>query len=134
MVENTEIVSKEEGPKGPINLFALFPKLKLQFPFWKQQEPQPRLVAVEDEASKTGKPAIAMFPKAEPVVPTVAVETEEPMTRTSNPIIVWQVYALGGFLVLKWIWARWQERRDEKEDENDDEKEDENEDEKGGVF
>ncbi|KAK9911760.1 hypothetical protein M0R45_035651 [Rubus argutus] len=72
-----------------------------------------------------------MFPKAEPVVPTVAVETEEPMTRTSNPIIVWQVYALGGFLVLKWIWARWQERRDEKEDENDDEKEDENEDEKG---
>lgn len=22
-----------------------------------------------------------------------------------------QVYALGGFLVLRWIWARWKERR-----------------------
>lgn len=94
MAENTEIVSKEEGPKGPINLFSLLPKFKLQFPFWKQQEPQPGVVAVEDEASKTGtqKPAIARFPKAEPVVPTVAVETEEPMTRTSNPIIVWQAW------------------------------------------
>lgn len=36
-----------------------------------------------------------------------------------------QVYALGGFLVLKWIWARWQERRDQKEEGNEDEKEDE---------
>jgi hypothetical protein len=22
------------------------------------------------------------------------------------------VYALGGFIVLKWIWARWQERNE----------------------
>lgn len=42
-----------------------------------------------------------------------------------------QVYALGGFLVLKWIWARWQERRrDQNEDENDDENDDDKEDEK----
>lgn len=41
-----------------------------------------------------------------------------------------QVYALGGFLVLKWIWARWQERRDQKEEGNEDENEDEKEDEK----
>ncbi|PRQ56342.1 hypothetical protein RchiOBHm_Chr1g0334731 [Rosa chinensis] len=123
MAENTEIVSRDEGPKKPINLFALFPKFKLQFPFWKQQEQKPGVVPVEDEATNTGtqKPVTVRFPKAQPVVPTVAAEVEEPVTKTSNPIIVWQVYALGGFLVLKWIWARWQERKDKKEESSDDE-------------
>lgn len=25
-------------------------------------------------------------------------------------LLVFQVYALGGFMVLKWMWARWRER------------------------
>ncbi|KAL6124721.1 hypothetical protein ACLB2K_077232 [Fragaria x ananassa] len=114
MAENTEIVSKQDSPQKPINLFTLFSNFKPQFPFWKQQQPKP----VEHEASSTDsqKPVSVRFPKAQPVVPTVASEVEEPMTKTSHPIIVWQVYALGGFLVLKWIWARWQERKEQKED------------------
>ncbi|KAI5344291.1 hypothetical protein PRUPE_2G091100 [Prunus persica] len=132
MAENTEIVSKEEDPKGPKNLFSLFPKFKLQFPFLKQ-EPKAG-VAVEDEPmkavagdegleSKTQKPDTVRFPKAQLVVPPpVAVENEEPSTKTSNPIILWQVYAIGGFLVLRWIWARWNERRDRKEGSSDDER------------
>lgn len=27
-------------------------------------------------------------------------------------ILLFQVYALGGFLVLKWAWARWNERNE----------------------
>ncbi|CAL9005831.1 unnamed protein product [Prunus brigantina] len=138
MAENTEIVSKEEDPKGPKNLFSLFPKFKLQFPFLKQEskagvavEDEPTKAVAGDEGleSKTQKPDTVRFPKAQLVVPPpVAVENEEPSTKTSNPIILWQawffelyVYAIGGFLVLRWIWARWNERRDRKEGSSDDE-------------
>ncbi|XP_008232032.1 PREDICTED: uncharacterized protein LOC103331200 [Prunus mume] len=132
MAENTEIVSKEEDPKGPKNLFSLFPKFKLQFPFLKQEskagvavEDEPTKAVAGDEGleSKTQKPDTVRFPKAQLVVPPpVAVENEEPSTKTSNPIILWQVYAIGGFLVLRWIWARWNERRDRKEGSSDDER------------
>lgn len=102
MAENTEIVSKEEDPKGPKNLFSLFPKFKLQFPFLKQESKAG--VAVEDEPAKavagdkgleseTQKPDTVRFPKAQLVVPPpVAVENEEPSTKTSNPIILWQAW------------------------------------------
>ncbi|CAB4269087.1 unnamed protein product [Prunus armeniaca] len=102
MAENTEIVSKEEDPKGPKNLFSLFPKFKLQFPFLKQEskagvavEDEPTKAVAGDEGleSKTQKPDTVRFPKAQLVVPPpVAVENEEPSTKTSNPIILWQAW------------------------------------------
>ncbi|KAM1262957.1 hypothetical protein ACFX13_028685 [Malus domestica] len=128
MAENTEIVIKEDGPKGPKNLFSLFPKFKLQFPFLKQ-EPEGVVVADEprkaDEGTESNiqKPVVVSFPKAQVAAPPpVAVEYEEPVTKTSNPIIFWQLSALGGYLVLRWIWARWQERRDKKDGSSDDER------------
>ncbi|TQD82561.1 hypothetical protein C1H46_031877 [Malus baccata] len=128
MAENTEIVIKEDGPKGPKNLFSLFPKFKLQFPFLKQ-EPEGVIIADEprkaDEGTESNiqKPVVVSFPKAQVVAPPpVAVEYEEPITKTSNPIIFWQLSALGGYLVLRWIWARWQERRDKKDGSSDDER------------
>lgn len=51
------------------------------------------------------------------------VEAEPSSGSTSNSLVIWQVYALGGFLVLKWAWARWNERNatsDKKEEEEDD--------------
>ncbi|KAM2004032.1 hypothetical protein ACFX15_027527 [Malus domestica] len=128
MAENTEIVIKEDGPKGPKNLFSLFPKFNLQFPFLKQ-EPEGVVVADEprkaDEGTESNiqKPVVVSFPKAQVAAPPpVAVEYEEPITKTSNPIIFWQLSALGGYLVLRWIWARWQERRDKKDGSSDDER------------
>ncbi|XP_068344629.1 uncharacterized protein [Pyrus communis] len=127
MAENTEIVIKEDGPKGPKNLFSLFPKCKLQFPFLKQ-EPEGVVVAdvprKADEGTESNiqKPVVVSFPKEQVAAPPpVAVEFEEPITKTSNPIIFWQLSALGGYLVLRWIWARWQERRDKKDGSSDDE-------------
>ncbi|KAM1140041.1 hypothetical protein ACFX13_040869 [Malus domestica] len=128
MAENTEIVIKEDDPKGPKNLFSLFPKFKLQLPFLKQ-EPEAASVVVAEEPrkpeegteSKTPKPVIVSFPKAQVVAPPpVAVECEDPITKTSNPIILWQLSALGGYLVLRWLWARWQEKRDKKDGSSDD--------------
>ncbi|KAL5569525.1 hypothetical protein UlMin_026100 [Ulmus minor] len=125
MAENTEIASKNVDPKEPTNIFSFLSKLKLQLPFLKQ-EPKEGVVVVGDEEgnrSESRKPDVVTFPKAQLVVPPpVAVENEE-TGKTSNPIIIWQVYALGGFLVLRWIWARWNERKGQKEDsdDNDDE-------------
>ncbi|KAF3434134.1 hypothetical protein FNV43_RR25237 [Rhamnella rubrinervis] len=130
MAENTGIVSKEEDPKAPSNGFSLFPKFNLQLPFFKQQ-PKKAGVSVEDEPTKavlgddenqtkSQKPEMVSFPKAQPVFPPpLAVENEE-HGKTSNPVILWQVYALGGFLVLRWIWARWNERKAGKKDSSDD--------------
>ncbi|CAF2268588.1 unnamed protein product [Brassica rapa] len=39
-------------------------------------------------------------------------EAEGSSGRTSNSFVLWQVYALGGFLVLKWACARWNERKE----------------------
>ncbi|ESQ45277.1 hypothetical protein EUTSA_v10010807mg [Eutrema salsugineum] len=49
-------------------------------------------------------------------------ESEVSSSKTSNSLVIWQVYALGGFLVLKWAWARWNERneRSDKKDTTDD--------------
>ncbi|KAG7560561.1 hypothetical protein ISN45_Aa05g020790 [Arabidopsis thaliana x Arabidopsis arenosa] len=47
----------------------------------------------------------------------IKFEAEPSPGRTSNSVILWQVYALGGFLVLKWAWARWNERN-ERSDKN----------------
>ncbi|RXI06559.1 hypothetical protein DVH24_025695, partial [Malus domestica] len=110
MAENTEIVIKEDGPKGPKNLFSLFPKFKLQFPFLKQ-EPEGVVVADEprkaDEGTESNiqKPVVVSFPKAQVAAPP--------------PVAL---SALGGYLVLRWIWARWQERRDKKDGSSDDER------------
>ncbi|CAH8385222.1 unnamed protein product [Eruca vesicaria subsp. sativa] len=53
-------------------------------------------------------------------------EAEPSSGSTSNSLVIWQVYALGGFLVLKWAWARWNERNDKKKttDGNDDAEDD----------
>ncbi|KAK9911894.1 hypothetical protein M0R45_035774 [Rubus argutus] len=108
MAENTEIVSKEE-PKGSINLFSLFSKLKLQFPFWKQQEPQQGWWLLK---MKLVRP-----------VGSGTFSLQSPSGLRS-----WR-----GFWFVKWIWARWQERRDQNEDEKDDEKVESSDDEKSSV-
>ncbi|XP_031500877.1 uncharacterized protein LOC116264673 [Nymphaea colorata] len=43
--------------------------------------------------------------------PPLKLETEE-SAEGVNPSNMWQVYALGGFMILRWIWARWRERKD----------------------
>ncbi|KAJ4890107.1 hypothetical protein Rs2_29855 [Raphanus sativus] len=48
------------------------------------------------------------------------VEAEPSSGTTSNSLVIWQVYALGGFLVLKWAWARWNERNEKKKSTDDD--------------
>ena len=98
MADNTEIVTNQVNPEEPKNVFSIFPKFKLQFPFFKQ-EPKPGFVAegegkesvAVDDERESSKPDMVRFPKAQLVVsPPVAVENEE-TGKTSNPVILWQV-------------------------------------------
>ncbi|KAJ7974960.1 Dihydrolipoamide acetyltransferase component of pyruvate dehydrogenase complex [Quillaja saponaria] len=123
MAESTEIVNKGEDPKAPKNIFSLLPKFKLEFPFLKPNPPNTQTTTGKDEVktkvvvdddggigNESQKPNVVRYPKRELVVPPpLEVEAEE--SGTSNPVILWQVYALGGFIVLRWIWAKWNERR-----------------------
>ncbi|XP_059429447.1 uncharacterized protein LOC132163252 [Corylus avellana] len=122
MADNTEIESSKEDPKTPRNLFSLFPKFKLEFPFLKPgpkaevgvKEEVKREIVVggnEGEEGMVEKPDVVKFAERKAFAPPpLVVEAEESSAKTSNPVILWQVYALGGFLVLRWMWARWQER------------------------
>ncbi|XP_039685784.1 uncharacterized protein [Medicago truncatula] len=59
-------------------------------------------------------PNVVTFPKTQ-----LAVVSEQPLqaesqissTKTSNPLILYQVYAVGAFFISRWIWARWNERK-----------------------
>ncbi|KAJ0976785.1 hypothetical protein J5N97_012259 [Dioscorea zingiberensis] len=64
-------------------------------------------------------PARVTFPGAElqtsgssPSSPLLKLQVEE-SAEGMSPHNMWQVYTLGGFMVLRWVWARWRERRGE---------------------
>ncbi|MCD7468919.1 hypothetical protein HAX54_007473 [Datura stramonium] len=69
-------------------------------------DPKPTASGEEEE-----KPAVVKFPRQD--LPSLKLESEgaEPNT---NPVVLWQVYAIGGFFVLRWAWSRWKERRGNK--------------------
>ncbi|XP_009115931.1 uncharacterized protein LOC103841161 [Brassica rapa] len=83
--------------------------------------PKPTVGVSKDKETQNSTVSFPYNPpkSAEPL----KVEAEPSSGSTSNSLVIWQVYALGGFLVLKWAWARWNERNatsDKKEEEEDD--------------
>ncbi|XP_071734620.1 uncharacterized protein [Rutidosis leptorrhynchoides] len=52
-------------------------------------------------------------------VSPLKLESEDAEKKT-NPVILWQVYAIGGFFILKWAWGRWNECRERKKPSNED--------------
>ncbi|XP_031278575.1 uncharacterized protein LOC116137031 [Pistacia vera] len=128
MAENADNATKKQESK---NILSLFPKFELKLPFLNKQPKQVESVGVK-EGQKTSvesenvsvKPSLVRFPdSARQIIPArLEFEAEEPAGRTSNPVVLWQVYALGGFLVLRWVWARWKERKEQaaKKDSSDD--------------
>ncbi|XP_078441601.1 uncharacterized protein LOC144711465 [Wolffia australiana] len=59
------------------------------------------------------QPTKVIFPlalKHQKAVEPLKLEVEE-SAESTNPQSMWQVYALGGFMVMSWFWGRWKERR-----------------------
>ncbi|CAI0442473.1 unnamed protein product [Linum tenue] len=66
----------------------------------------------DQQDSEITKPVLVRVPNARPAVSPMEVQVSENTKKTHNPVIIWQVYALGGFIVLQWVWARWNERKE----------------------
>ncbi|XP_054786201.1 uncharacterized protein LOC129292638 [Prosopis cineraria] len=130
MAKNSEIVIKEEDPKAPRFVFPFFPNFKFDLPFLKPNPSKPveasgkaverRTSMDEGTGNETAKPSFVRFPKTQLVVPPPMETEAEESAKTSNPIIIWQVYALGAILVSRWVWARWNERKPKGRNPNDD--------------
>ncbi|CAD6227903.1 unnamed protein product [Miscanthus lutarioriparius] len=76
-----------------------------------------------DAGARRGPPStVRFFPDAERhkarQPPSIKLEEEEgvpppPTTEEEMaPRNLWQVYALGAFIVLRWAWAKWKENQD----------------------
>ncbi|XP_021890639.1 uncharacterized protein LOC110809191 [Carica papaya] len=132
MAEDTGADARTTSPKP---LFSFFPKIDFKtLPFFNllpnpdaklKEEKQPKAPIAGDGEGESGKTSVGRvsFPNVAPKVPEpLGLEAEESAGRTSNPVVLWQVYALGGFLILRWVWARWTERneRDAKKESPDD--------------
>uniref|UniRef100_A0A1J3DBW6 Uncharacterized protein n=1 Tax=Noccaea caerulescens TaxID=107243 RepID=A0A1J3DBW6_NOCCA len=74
--------------------------------------PKPTVVSGEKDRQNSTVETVS-FPYNPPTnTEPLKVEAEVSSGKTSNSLVIWQVYALGGFLVLKWAWARWNERNE----------------------
>ncbi|KAE8713870.1 putative Aspartate/glutamate/uridylate kinase family protein [Hibiscus syriacus] len=121
---NKEIQSKAENPLGPRNFFSMFPKVDLKFPLFYQPSKKPEVSVKKEEEIEILKPSSLFLGNRRKIPGPLEFEAEECLGRTSNPIVLWQVYAIGGIFLVKWIWARWKERKEmgsKKESPNEDE-------------
>ncbi|KAJ1287257.1 hypothetical protein BS78_03G417100 [Paspalum vaginatum] len=81
--------------------------------------------AADVEARRAPPSTVRFVPDAERnkarQAPPIKLEEEEgapppPATEEEMaPRNLWQVYALGSFIVLRWAWAKWKENQDRKD-------------------
>ncbi|OAY38939.1 uncharacterized protein LOC110623931 [Manihot esculenta] len=119
-----EIVTQQDSSEEPKNLFSFLKRFGLKLPVFNEDKKAPSKSVVKDEAEMAvggdgeadntkQRPNFVRFPNAHPIIPPpLDIELEESSGKTHNPVIIWQVYALGGFIILKWVWARWKERKE----------------------
>ncbi|XP_022133498.1 uncharacterized protein LOC111006063 [Momordica charantia] len=122
----------EETPKSPLplNWFSFLPKFQFRLPLPVFDAKKPPAAVVDEGQNQEAlanddarKPEFVRFPKADVAVASVEAEADI-SGKTSNPAVIWQVYALGGFLILSWAWARWKERRPQRRPNDDEDDED----------
>ncbi|KAJ9540217.1 hypothetical protein OSB04_026723 [Centaurea solstitialis] len=130
----TLIVTKtdEESNRPPNPFNAIFSKftqlLDFRFPPLPPAKKDPAKVVTESKATVHGdevvevkKSVTVTYPDAarNKAVAPLKLESEEAEQET-NPVVLWQVYAIGGFFILKWAWGRWNERRARKKPSDED--------------
>ncbi|XP_076914564.1 uncharacterized protein LOC143573617 [Bidens hawaiensis] len=81
----------------------------------------PPPVKVETEAGKTvvrggelaeeEKPVTVRFGEPRPTTVAPLKLEAKGVDKETKPAVLWQVYAIGGFFILKWALAKWNERR-----------------------
>ncbi|XP_051116618.1 uncharacterized protein LOC127241540 [Andrographis paniculata] len=123
-------MEESEGEKNnPIIVFFtnLLSGIKLPFPpkntASEKDEPAVAAVRAEEplivkspaaEEDESGKPGVVAFPRRNFVPLKLEEADAEAAERSTNPAVLWQVYAIGGFFVLRWAWKRWNEHKGQK--------------------
>ncbi|KAH6761898.1 hypothetical protein C2S52_019331 [Perilla frutescens var. hirtella] len=130
-MEDSKNLAYPQEQKNPFIIFVtnLLSSIKLPFPPKKNgaksepavadsQAAEPVKVSPPVAVDDDSKPGFVKFPRQnlEPV--KLEAEADE-AGQTTNPLILWQVYALGGFLVMRWAWMRWNERKGQKKSDGD---------------
>ncbi|KAK9688871.1 hypothetical protein RND81_09G017500 [Saponaria officinalis] len=100
--QNNPFVFLFNIPQCIVNKFMSFNKKKV--------ETEKSVKRVDNEEISAKNPDFVKFPLIKQEIPPIKLESEE-VHEDTNPIILWQVYALGGFIILKWAWGKWQERK-----------------------
>ncbi|KAK6144688.1 hypothetical protein DH2020_021508 [Rehmannia glutinosa] len=115
---------EEEKDKNPIIVFFsnLLGAIKLPFPPKKDngadieppaassQAEKPIKIKPAEAVDEGNKPDVVTFPRQSFEPLKLEAEAEE-AERSTNPVLLWQVYAIGGFFILRWAWTRWNERK-----------------------
>ncbi|KAL6554334.1 hypothetical protein OROMI_020007 [Orobanche minor] len=131
MEDSKNLSYQPEEQKNPFIIFYtnLISSIKLPFPPKKNgaksepaatdyQAADPLKLTPPVAADDDRKPDYVKFPRQN--LEPVKLESEANIAgQTTDPLILWQVYALGGFLVLRWAWRRWHERKGQKKPGND---------------
>eukprot|EP00250_Pteridium_aquilinum_P014705 c22150_g1_i1 orf=665-997(-) len=69
--------------------------------------------------STTPPPALVRLPRSSIQKSSISFTVEDTGDQQASKNL-WQVYALGGFMVGRWMWVRWKERRDARSADDDD--------------
>ncbi|GFQ00350.1 hypothetical protein PHJA_002179000 [Phtheirospermum japonicum] len=121
--------NQREEEKNPILVFFtnLFSAIKLPFPQKNKKndgakiEPaaaEPiRIQPAEVENESNNKAAVVTFPR-HTYAPLKLEAEAEGAERTTNPVILWQVYAIGSYYILRWAWIKWNERKGQNRSDN----------------
>ncbi|KAL6503683.1 hypothetical protein OROGR_025606 [Orobanche gracilis] len=131
MEEPKNCVYQEDEEKNPllVYLLNLFGSIKLPFPqknkngklesaSGSSQAEEPIMVKPDNVENEIIKPSVVTFPR-QSFVPLKLEGEAEGDERSTNPVILWQVYAIGGFYILKWAWTRWNEQKGQKKSDED---------------
>ncbi|XP_047323796.1 uncharacterized protein LOC124927437 [Impatiens glandulifera] len=115
LADNSGIATIDDVNQRKIQnpILSLFPNLPIfNFLFQNQDSTKQETTTPAKEETKQ-KPSFVKLPSSLPIVPSLKLEEgeESEQPEQTNPVVLWQVYALGGVLVLKWIISRWKERR-----------------------
>ncbi|CAH1435033.1 unnamed protein product [Lactuca virosa] len=129
--ETSIVLKNEDESNRPPNPFSLlFTKFTQVFNFPSRPQPpekkelakvetEKKAIVRDGEVVGESKSATVTYPDGRSkTVTSLKLESEDAVQETS-PAVLWQVYAIGGFFVLRWAIGRWKEGRARKKPSDD---------------
>ncbi|XP_076957314.1 uncharacterized protein LOC143632772 [Bidens hawaiensis] len=88
-------------------------------------ETEKKAVVRGGEVTEVTKSTTVTFPDGNKKSVTPLKLESEGAEQETNPVVLWQVYVIGGFFILKWAYGRWNEHKERRKQSKDDQPTDE---------